>query len=190
MSESLCHDECRPEISPELNETILNTLVSILSPVGEARRRDKESNVRDGDVLKDLYVGMNHVTIELEKSVKSRSTDMAIVLVCRGDIEANHVYGHLPSLVCIVGKSSPIRLVPLAKGALERLSFALGLKHVYALAIKKDATQFSDIISLVNESVPLPSMPWLEHYVSPVVCKVPTNIRESKKRKMESETTS
>ncbi|TCD67097.1 hypothetical protein EIP91_000560 [Steccherinum ochraceum] len=133
-----------------------------------------------------LTIGINAVTKKLESLSQLQRTQLSndgtdtshsdplvnsqLVLVCQGDIDPPILISHLPSLVAACNSrrpstsskpSDPISwLVPLARGAEETLTSALGLRRVSVLAIDTTLPFFRDILPLL-EPVPIVSASWL-----------------------------
>ncbi|KAH0591048.1 hypothetical protein H2248_001158 [Termitomyces sp. 'cryptogamus'] len=146
-------------------------------------------------VSKHLIVGINEVTKRLEQKVyaervtrvtlhsctdKSPSCSLAVILVCRSDINPPILVDHLPHLVAALNSlrpEQPVRLVPLQPGAETLLSQALGLRRAAVLGFDSDCPNLQPILKLLR-NLPTLSATWLASSVPIVEKFVPTHVKQ------------
>uniref|UniRef100_A0A3B3R2E3 Ribonuclease P/MRP 38 subunit n=1 Tax=Paramormyrops kingsleyae TaxID=1676925 RepID=A0A3B3R2E3_9TELE len=98
---------------------------------------------------KQLAIGINEVTRGLEKN------DLCLVLVCKS-VRPAHMSGHLIPLSR--SRAVPACQVPRLS---ESLAALLGLKHVLALGVRRNAEAFSQAVAAIVPRVPPLPVAWL-----------------------------
>lgn len=86
-------------------------------------------------ILSHTVIGINSVTKELEKSIQNIKDHPppSAVYVCKGDLSPSHLYSHIGTMVAMLPGTL---LFPLTRGSEKKLSEALGMQAVGAVAIK------------------------------------------------------
>lgn len=86
-------------------------------------------------ILAHTVIGINSVTKELEKSIQNIKDHPppSAVYVCKGDLSPSHLYSHIGTMVAMLPGTL---LFPLTRGSEKKLSEALGMQAVGAVAIK------------------------------------------------------
>ncbi|KAG2154201.1 uncharacterized protein EDB93DRAFT_1239571 [Suillus bovinus] len=154
-----------------------------------------------------MTVGINEVTKRLESQLKSvrhsvtltttspanpifpEMSSIAVVFVCRADVNPPILLDHIPHLVAgcnstrlgsnPLGARQPLKLIILPKGSESALAQALGLRRASVIAIHDDAP-YLPIFCDMLQSVPVISAPWLvppAQHNSPK-CLIPTHIKQ------------
>ncbi|KIY48338.1 hypothetical protein FISHEDRAFT_43792 [Fistulina hepatica ATCC 64428] len=157
------------------------------------------------DVLKHLEIGINQVTKRLELEIEKQRSPVvlsnkpeaaadtssptplpiAVVLVCKGDVDPPILINHIPHLVAAHNALAPsqiIKLVPLPKGAEFTLAEALGLRRVSAMTLDM-STPGLDALNALLPSVPTVAAAWLAPPSTRVTHKhtfVPAHIKQLK----------
>lgn len=170
-----------------------------------------------------ITIGINEVTRKLESQIESfrklvtittpsrvkkiprKSAPIAVVFVCRADVNPPILLDHIPHLVAGCnsirpksdpqGAQEPLKLIVLPKGSEPALAQALGLRRAAIIAIHVSApdvrTFTSDALDQRDapylpafykmlQSVPIISAPWLVPPSQPVSSRslVPTHIKQ------------
>ncbi|KAF9287793.1 hypothetical protein BGZ68_001264 [Mortierella alpina] len=131
-------------------------------------------------ILKSTTIGINAVTKSLERSIQDlkRYPPPRAVFLCKGDLAPSHLYNHLGPMIAMLPDTT--LLFPLLRGSEKRLSEALGMQAVGALAIHAhingesdiDAGSLSreteDLIMILGRMVEPMSVSWLPKVLPPV----------------------
>ncbi|KAF9187491.1 hypothetical protein BGZ51_001275 [Haplosporangium sp. Z 767] len=164
-------------------------------------------------ILKSTTIGINAVTKSLERSIQDIITypPPKAVFLCKEDLQPTHLYNHLGPMIAML---PDIVLFPLMKGAEKKLSEALGMQAVGALAIHfhqepklqdklgagagakdEESREIEDLIMLLGRLVDPMTVSWLPK-VKPVTTPaakmnkyIDTQVREPTKEKTETGTT-
>ncbi|OAX43008.1 hypothetical protein K503DRAFT_766216 [Rhizopogon vinicolor AM-OR11-026] len=153
-----------------------------------------------------ITIGINQVTRSLESQVKyfrksvtlttascvsqiSAPASIAVVFVCRADVNPPILLDHIPHLVAGCnstrprsdpeGAWRPVKLIILPKDSESALARALSLRRAAVIAIHEDAP-FLPIFYEMLQSVPVISAPWLVppfQHASPRSL-IPTHIKQ------------
>ncbi|KAG2157938.1 uncharacterized protein EDB93DRAFT_1077566 [Suillus bovinus] len=155
-----------------------------------------------------MTVGINEVTKRLELQLKysvrhsvtltttspanpifPEMSPIAVVFVCRADVNPPILLDHIPHLVAgcnstrlgsnPLGARQPLKLIVLPMGSESALAQVLGLRRASVIAIHNDAP-YLPIFCDMLQSVPVISAPWL---VPPIQhnspkCLIPTHIKQ------------
>ncbi|KAH7916420.1 hypothetical protein BJ138DRAFT_468458 [Hygrophoropsis aurantiaca] len=159
--------------------------------------------------LQHLTIGINEVTKALEAQISKsrnvvtisenasiipsdteRSPTIAVVFVCRADIDPPLLVDHIPHLIAacnaprmnvhVSGPPQHVKLVLLPKGSEHSLAAALGLRRVAILAVHREALLLSSLDDLLK-AVPTVSAPWLSSADAPTSSMkqlIPTHIKQ------------
>jgi len=99
-----------------------------------------------------------------EKLVQDNSPVYSVVFVAKHG-QPTTFHCHFPQMVIAASKNAcckePIRLVGLSEPCADRLSAALGMPRVSAIALHDDAPQAKALVEYVREHVPPASSTWL-----------------------------
>ncbi|KAG0250143.1 hypothetical protein BG011_008640 [Mortierella polycephala] len=129
-------------------------------------------------ILKSTTIGINAVTKSLERSIQDIKTypPPKAIFLCKGDLQPAHLYNHLGPMTAML---PDILLFPLMKSAEKRLSEALGMQAVGALAIHfqqepkqqdkgagvgakdEESRNIEDLIMILSRMVEPMIVPWL-----------------------------
>lgn len=178
-----------PTISSEDQDTILELLCDLLSPLGQHRqsytkpskgkraaKRDKiakksqdpaeDSPVPPTPELNDkIDVGLNSITRNLDPLDDSSDRQYSMVFVARGD-QGPSFNCHFPQMVGATSKrldsEKKIRLVGFSKPCSDRLSACLGLPRVSSVAITTDAPGANALQEFVQKTVAPVNAAWLD----------------------------
>ncbi|KAG1753556.1 uncharacterized protein EDB91DRAFT_1098643 [Suillus paluster] len=154
-----------------------------------------------------MTIGINEVTRRLESQLKSLRhcvtlntashanpispdiSSIAIVFVCRADVNPPILLDHIPHLVAGCNSTrpgsshlrarQPLKLVILPKGSEAALAQALGLRRAAVIAVHDNSPCLPFFCDLL-QSVPVISAPWLVPPVqpNPPKCLIPTHIKQ------------
>ncbi|KAG0692641.1 hypothetical protein DFH29DRAFT_475252 [Suillus ampliporus] len=154
-----------------------------------------------------VTIGINEVTRRLESQLKSFRnsvtlttashanpispgiSSIAVVFVCRADVNPPILLDHIPHLVAgcnstrpgsdPLGVRQPLKLIVLPKGSESALAQALGLRRAAVVAVHDNAP-YLPIFRDMLQSVPVISAPWLVPPVQPNPPKylIPTHIKQ------------
>ncbi|EIN13943.1 hypothetical protein PUNSTDRAFT_95379 [Punctularia strigosozonata HHB-11173 SS5] len=181
------HDAAReaPKTQQAANDPQDSVCSLSLTPAGPAPHEGM-SYPEEPAILKHLVVGVNEVTKRLEDLARQfqrtdvnlnstrgdRTSTVAVVFICREDIDPPMLVSHFPSLVASVNSALAraassqahnvpyIKLVPFHKGAEASLAAAIGLRRAAALAIETHASQIHSFLDIL-EAIPPLVAPWL-----------------------------
>ena len=115
----------------------------------------------------DFIFGINQITKCLEDTVQLKSKGivigdadnkktLAIVFLCKGDIQPTQLYAHLPALCQL----SSVLLIPFPKGFESKLAHVLVMKRVSAIGLIA-GSEWETLLSLACSSIPQVNVPWL-----------------------------
>ncbi|KAJ1726301.1 RNase P and RNase MRP subunit [Coemansia biformis] len=142
------------------------------------RMKHTEETRAGAEMLKSVVLGINSTTRVLEKQVRrmqpSAADDLALVVVCRGDVEP-HMVAHLPGLAHAArvataasttggassGSGNVLRLVGVGPGAEKRLAAAVGQQRVSAIGIRAGLPLLDEIVQKARATVATPAVPWI-----------------------------
>jgi ribonuclease P/MRP protein subunit POP3 len=181
-----------PEISSEDQDTILEMLCELLSPIGQHKRthvqpskgkralkRKKEVSAPEPpaekaprpptpELASSIEVGFNSISRRLEAMSVPESEEpkpYSMVFVARGG-QSSTFNCHFPQMVGAASRRLPaedkIRLVGFSRSCSDRLSSCLGIARVSSVAIAQDAPGVSALLSVVRGVVGPVVVPWLE----------------------------
>ncbi|KAJ2848873.1 RNase P and RNase MRP subunit [Coemansia brasiliensis] len=124
-------------------------------------------------MLSHVVIGINSTTRALEKQARQSQLlserDLALVVVCKGDIEPQLV-AHFPGLAHAARTSKTdnetrrimkLRLVGVGNGAEKRLAAAVGQPRASAIGIRAGIPALDTIIDYAHANVAIPSVPWI-----------------------------
>ncbi|KAI7833704.1 hypothetical protein BX661DRAFT_177384 [Kickxella alabastrina] len=96
--------------------------------------------------------------------------DLALVVVCKGDVEPQMI-AHLPALAHAAQAASSnsaehsdgpgLRLVAVGKGSEQRLAAAVGQQRVTVLGIRSGSPQLDSILEKARAGILAPVVPWI-----------------------------
>ncbi|KAF8931566.1 hypothetical protein BGZ52_012316 [Haplosporangium bisporale] len=111
-------------------------------------------------ILTHTVIGINSVTKELEKSIQNIKDHPppSAVYVCKGDLSPSHLYSHIGTMVAMLPGTL---LFPLTRGSEKKLSEALGMQAVGAVAIKAASVNATDLVMVTSRMVEPINVPWL-----------------------------
>ncbi|KAF9093007.1 hypothetical protein BGX27_001686 [Mortierella sp. AM989] len=126
-------------------------------------------------IVNSIIIGINAVTKSLERSIQSLASHPppSAVLLCKGDLSPTHLYNHLGPMIAML---PGVKLFPLLRGSEKKLSEALGMPAVGALAIKAGgggAKDAEDLIMILDRMVEPINVPWLPK-LKPLTTTTPT----------------
>ncbi|KAF9130411.1 hypothetical protein BGW39_003101 [Mortierella sp. 14UC] len=123
-------------------------------------------------ILKSTIIGINAITKALERSIQDLAAHPppAVIILCKGDLIPSHLYAHLGPMIAML---PGVLLFPLLKGSERRLSEALGLPAVGALAIRstKGSREAEDLVMLLKGMVEPMAASWLPKVTAKPVAK-------------------
>ncbi|KAF9154232.1 hypothetical protein BG015_001486 [Linnemannia schmuckeri] len=156
--------------------TALATLTDTSSAIAS------ESNTRSTAVstapaiLKSTILGINAITKAMERSIQDLAAHPppAAIILCKGDLIPSHLYAHLGPMIAML---PGVLLFPLLKGSERRLSEALGLPAVGALAIQstEGSREAEDLIMILKGMVEPMTASWLPKVTPKPVAKDKTS---------------
>ncbi|KAG9073059.1 hypothetical protein KI688_000844 [Linnemannia hyalina] len=113
-------------------------------------------------ILKSTILGINAITKALERSIQDLAAHPppTAIILCKGDLIPSHLYAHLGPMIAML---PGVLLFPLLKGSERRLSEALGLPAVGALAIQstEGSREAEDLIMILKGMVEPMTASWL-----------------------------
>ncbi|KAF9356300.1 hypothetical protein BGX26_005448 [Mortierella sp. AD094] len=113
-------------------------------------------------ILSSIIIGINAVTKSLERSIQNLASHPppSAVFLCKGDLAPSHLYSHLGPMIAML---PGVKLFPLLRGSEKKLSEALGMQAVGALAIKAGggAKEAEDLIMILERMVDPINVSWL-----------------------------
>lgn len=113
-------------------------------------------------ILKSTILGINAITKALERSIQDLAAHPppTAIILCKGDLIPSHLYAHLGPMIAML---PGVLLFPLLRGSERRLSEALGLPAVGALAIKstEGSREAEDLIMILKGMVEPMTASWL-----------------------------
>ncbi|KAH7144026.1 hypothetical protein EDB81DRAFT_884619 [Dactylonectria macrodidyma] len=178
-----------PTVSPDDQDTILELLCDLLTPLGQHRlsytkpskgkraaKREKAARKTQGadeeppvppmpELNTMIDVGLNSITRTLDADSGNSDRQYSMIFVSRGD-QSSPFNCHFPQIVGAGSRhleaNKKIRLVGFSKPCSERLSACLGLPRVSSVAIRTDAPGASALQELVRRTVEPVDAAWLE----------------------------
>ncbi|KAL8387905.1 hypothetical protein RB595_009586 [Gaeumannomyces hyphopodioides] len=174
-----------PHIQQDDQDSILELLCNLLSPLGVHRRRYGSQSKGKRSKAKRKEQGQleeapaaeavkppppelgRYVDVGLTRSGKGVAGGGAadiipytIVFVARsGQSSAFHC--HFPQMVAVASESSPVLLVGFSKACEDRLSECLGIPRASSVALRADAPQSQALLGFVRQKVAPVGIPWL-----------------------------
>ncbi|KAF5352679.1 hypothetical protein D9756_005959 [Leucocoprinus leucothites] len=150
-------------------------------------------------ILNSLTYGINAVTKRLENQIERSRAKLVLktsnetktteevpdpihyLFVCRADVDPSILIDHLPYLVATYNvlrqkDFSPIILATLPKGAESTLAQAMGVRRLAALAIDASSAVSRERLTIVTNSLPLVTAPWLSS--TPTGSYIQTHIKQ------------
>ncbi|KAF9102421.1 hypothetical protein BGX29_004607 [Mortierella sp. GBA35] len=113
-------------------------------------------------ILRSIILGINAVTKALERSIQDLGAHPppTAIILCKGDLVPSHLYTHLGPMIAML---PGVLLFPLLKGSERRLSEALGLPAVGALAIQstEGSREAEDLVMILKGMVEPMTASWL-----------------------------
>ncbi|KAF9910901.1 hypothetical protein EC991_005365 [Linnemannia zychae] len=113
-------------------------------------------------ILKSTILGINAITKALERSIQNLAAHPppTAIILCKGDLIPSHLYTHLGPMISML---PGVLLFPLLKGSERRLSEALGLPAVGAVAIRstEGSREAEDLVMLLKGMVEPMTASWL-----------------------------
>ncbi|KAF9998290.1 hypothetical protein BGZ80_003948 [Entomortierella chlamydospora] len=113
-------------------------------------------------ILNSIIIGINSVTKSLERSIQDLASypPPSAVFLCKGDLAPSHLYSHLGPMVAML---PGVKLFPFLRASEKRLSEALGMQAVGALAIKTEGgtKEAEDLIMILERLVDPINVSWL-----------------------------
>ncbi|KAK4163483.1 hypothetical protein QBC43DRAFT_319711 [Cladorrhinum sp. PSN259] len=202
-----------PLISQEDQDTILELLCYLLTPLGTHRRsfitpsKGKRKRSRENpseaaaaasvppvpELAAFVDVGLAKITRTLQDAAASSSpSPYSVIFVARtGQSPAfNCLY---PQMVGVTAQTQPpeeaVRLVGFSRPCAERLSEALGIPRASSIALKECAPQAKGLLEFVRERVPLVRVEWLKEvhaarFLETKIEAIPTKVGNTKKQKV------
>ncbi|KAK7424989.1 RNase P and RNase MRP subunit [Neonectria magnoliae] len=183
-----------PSVSPEDQDTILELLCELLSPLGQHRqtytkrskgkraaKREKAAKMSQDpnkeppvppmpEINAKIDVGLNSITKNLGPLGGNSDRQYSMVFVARGN-QASSFNCHFPQMVGATSKrldaEKKIRLVGFSKPCADRLSTCLGLPRVSSVAITSDAPGADALQEFVQKTVAPVDAAWLDETQDP-----------------------
>ncbi|GAA96903.1 hypothetical protein E5Q_03576 [Mixia osmundae IAM 14324] len=170
-------------------QALLSLLTGIAAPRQElhrhrrSRKRERvgiDVELHGPKLLNELIVGLNACSAHLERSIArlrrpkalpspyNDPQDLNLLLVCQDDLNPASLAAHLPGLIAVYNglleckHDGGMLLVPLPAGAESKLSCALGLRRVAAIAIKASCSEARDLMALLRTHVEPVRCTWLD----------------------------
>ncbi|KAI1317761.1 hypothetical protein EDD11_007935 [Mortierella claussenii] len=113
-------------------------------------------------ILQSTIIGINAVTRALERSIQNLAAhpSPSAIFLCKGDLAPAHLYSHLGPMIAMLPAT---KLFPLLRGSEKRLSEALGMQAVGALAIRSgsESKEAEDLVMILERMVEPISVSWL-----------------------------
>ncbi|KAF9285096.1 hypothetical protein BGZ88_009665 [Linnemannia elongata] len=113
-------------------------------------------------ILRSTILGINAITKALERSIQDLAAHPppTAIILCKGDLVPSHLYAHLGPMIAML---PGVLLFPLLRGSERRLSEALGLPAVGALAIQstEGSREAEDLIMILKGMVEPMTASWL-----------------------------
>ncbi|KAI7833706.1 hypothetical protein BX661DRAFT_203342 [Kickxella alabastrina] len=141
--------------------------------IADSMETDSTEAAKAGLALLDyIVIGINSTTRSLEKQARQSSdkADLALVVVCKGDVEPQMI-AHLPALAHAAQAASSnsaehsdgpgLRLVAVGKGSEQRLAAAVGQQRVTVLGIRSGSPQLDSILEKARAGILAPVVPWI-----------------------------
>ncbi|KAK3817399.1 MAG: hypothetical protein J3Q66DRAFT_387998 [Benniella sp.] len=141
-----------------------------MDPSSASKEASIASTSQRPSVLDFTIIGINAITKSLERSIQDLITHPppSAVFLCKGDLVPAHLYTHLGPMIAMLPGTV---VFPLLKGSEQKLSEALGMPAVGALAIKartgqKDTAdvqckEADDLIMILERMVEPINVSWL-----------------------------
>ncbi|KAJ2807495.1 RNase P and RNase MRP subunit [Coemansia guatemalensis] len=146
----------------------------------QQQQRTVKSSTIGHELLDHVVLGINSTTRALEKQARGVKScgakDLALVVVCKGDIEPQLV-AHFPGLAHaariaastgnqqVPGKGTQqagaLRLVGVGSGSERRLAEAVGQRRVSVIGIRAGLPALDAIVQKARAGVATPSVPWI-----------------------------
>ncbi|KAG0377227.1 hypothetical protein BGX24_006471 [Mortierella sp. AD032] len=127
-------------------------------------------------ILKSTILGINAITKALERSIQDLAAHPppTAIIICKGDLIPSHLYAHLGPMIAML---PGVLLFPLLKGSERRLSEAVGLPAVGALAIRstEGSREAEDLVMLLRGMVEPMTASWLPKVTPRPVAKGKTS---------------
>ncbi|KAG0365004.1 hypothetical protein BC939DRAFT_504237 [Gamsiella multidivaricata] len=129
------------------------------------------------EILRSTVIGINAITKALERSIDNISSHPApsAIFICKGDLVPAHLYSHLGPMVAMLPGTV---LFPFLRGSERKLSEALGMPAVGAVAIKAGSKEAEGLIMILGRIVEPIMVSWLPKVTSPVA-KQPKKAKSS-----------
>ncbi|KAF9364106.1 hypothetical protein BGX34_002473 [Mortierella sp. NVP85] len=140
-----------------------------IDPSPASKEASVSSTSQRPSILDFTIIGINAITKSLERSIQDLVTHPppSAIFLCKGDLVPAHLYTHLGPMIAMLPKTV---VFPLLKGSERKLSEALGMPAVGALAIKartgQDAAdvqckEADDLIMILERMVEPINVSWL-----------------------------
>ncbi|KAF8935230.1 hypothetical protein EDD21DRAFT_442689 [Dissophora ornata] len=130
-------------------------------------------------ILQSTVIGINAVTKTLERSIQNLTTHPApsAVFLCMGDLAPSHLYTHLGPMIAMLPGTV---VFPFLRGSERKLSEALGMQAVGALAIKAKSKEAEGLIMILGRMVEPITVSWLPKVTPPIIAKPKTkNVKKA-----------
>ncbi|KAG0062805.1 hypothetical protein BGZ89_010392 [Linnemannia elongata] len=126
-------------------------------------------------ILRSTILGINAITKALERSIQDLAAHPppTAIILCKGDLVPSHLYAHLGPMIAML---PGVLLFPLLRGSERRLSEALGLPAVGALAIQstEGSREAEDLIMILKGMVEPMTASWLPKVTPKPIAKEKT----------------
>lgn len=126
-------------------------------------------------ILRSTILGINAITKALERSIQDLTAHPppTAIILCKGDLVPSHLYAHLGPMIAML---PGVLLFPLLRGSERRLSEALGLPAVGALAIQstEGSREAEDLIMILKGMVEPMTASWLPKLTPKPIAKEKT----------------
>lgn len=150
--------------------TLTNSSTSVVA--SEPSTATESTSTQPPAILKSTILGINAITKALERSIQDLSAHPAptAIILCKGDLIPSHLYAHLGPMIAML---PGVLLLPLLKGSERRLSEALGLPAVGALAIQstEGSREAEDLVMILKGMVEPMTASWLPKVTPKPVAK-------------------
>ncbi|KAJ1880066.1 RNase P and RNase MRP subunit, partial [Kickxella alabastrina] len=154
-------------------DTTTSAAAGVRQQIADSMETDSTEAAKAGLALLDyIVIGINSTTRSLEKQARqsNNKADLALVVVCKGDVEPQMI-AHLPALVHAAQAASSnsaehsdgpgLRLVAVDKGSEQRLAAAVGQQRVTVLGIRSGSPQLDSILEKARAGILAPVVPWI-----------------------------
>ncbi|KAF9167546.1 hypothetical protein BGX21_000075 [Mortierella sp. AD011] len=160
-------DDSQPKLNPALATTNHDSIVP------ESNLQPTSISTPPPAILNSIIIGINSVTKSLERSIQDLASHPppSAVFLCKGDLAPSHLYSHLGPMVAML---PGVKLFPLLRASEKRLSEALGMQAVGALAVKAGGgtKEAEDLIMILERVVDPINVSWLPKVKPPAAVTI------------------